>query len=92
MDGLRYGIDAVPVPFQRAPTAACGRCQLGSRAMTLAFVLSPFHMLVFLVIVLLLFGNRLPDTMRSLGKSVTEFKKGVKEGNEEDEPKRVEHE
>jgi sec-independent protein translocase protein TatA len=60
--------------------------------MTLAFVLSPFHMLVFLVIVLLLFGNRLPDTMRSLGKSVTEFKKGVKEGNEEDEPKRVEHE
>ena len=60
--------------------------------MTLAFALSPFHMLVFLVIVLLLFGNRLPDTMRSLGKSVTEFKKGVKEGNEEDEPKRVEHE
>jgi sec-independent protein translocase protein TatA len=60
--------------------------------MTLAFVLSPFHMLVFLVIVLLLFGNRLPDTMRNLGKSVTEFKKGVKEGNEEDEPKRVEHE
>lgn len=60
--------------------------------MTLAFALSPFHLLVFLVIVLLLFGNRLPETMRSLGKSVTEFKKGVKEGNEEDEPKRVEHE
>jgi len=60
--------------------------------MPLAFMLSPFHMLVFLVIVLLLFGNRLPDTMRSLGKSVTEFKKGVKEGNEDDEPKRVEHE
>lgn len=59
--------------------------------MTLAFILQPIHMLVFLAIVLLLFGNRLPDTMRNLGKSVTEFKKGVKEGNEEDEAKRVEH-
>ncbi|MBL8848835.1 MAG: twin-arginine translocase TatA/TatE family subunit [Planctomycetaceae bacterium] len=59
--------------------------------MTLAFALSPFHLLVFLVIVLLLFGNRLPETMRSLGKSVTEFKKGVKEGQEDEEPKRVEH-
>jgi len=26
---------------------------------------------------LLVFGNRLPSVMRSLGKSVTEFKKGV---------------
>jgi sec-independent protein translocase protein TatA len=28
-------------------------------------------------VALLLFGNRLPSVMRSLGKSVTEFKKGV---------------
>ncbi|MFO0956891.1 MAG: twin-arginine translocase TatA/TatE family subunit [Isosphaeraceae bacterium] len=28
-------------------------------------------------IALLFFGNRLPGVMRSLGKSVTEFKKGV---------------
>ena len=34
-------------------------------------------------IALLLFGNRLPSVMRSLGKSVTEFKKGVN-GIEED--------
>ena len=60
--------------------------------MILAFPLSPIHLLLFLAVVLLLFGNRLPETMRNLGKSVTEFKKGVKEGNEEDEPKRVEHE
>ena len=32
---------------------------------------------------LLIFGNRLPSVMRSLGKSVTEFKKGVS-GIEED--------
>ncbi len=28
-------------------------------------------------VALLFFGNRLPSVMRSLGKSVTEFKKGV---------------
>ena len=34
-------------------------------------------------IVLLLFGNRLPGAMRSLGRSFVEFKKGVK-GIEDD--------
>jgi sec-independent protein translocase protein TatA len=60
--------------------------------MPLAFALNPIHILIFAVIVLLLFGNRLPDTMRALGKSVTEFKKGVKEGSEPDadEARRVE--
>ncbi len=50
--------------------------------------LSAFHWLIVLVIVLLLFGNRLPSVMRSLGRGVTEFKKGI-EGAEddEDEPK-----
>lgn len=28
-------------------------------------------------VALLIFGNRLPGVMRSLGKSVTEFKKGI---------------
>jgi sec-independent protein translocase protein TatA len=39
--------------------------------------LSPFHWLVVAVIVLLLFGNRLPQVMRSLGQGVVEFKKGL---------------
>jgi sec-independent protein translocase protein TatA len=39
--------------------------------------LSPFHWLVVAVIVLLLFGNRLPSVMRSLGQGVVEFKKGL---------------
>ena len=38
---------------------------------------SPIQLLIVLVIALLLFGNRLPSIMRSLGKSVVEFKKGV---------------
>lgn len=57
------------------------------------FSFGPWQMLILLAIVLLLFGNRLPDTMRSLGKSMNEFKKGVREGEkeDEDEPERVEH-
>ena len=31
------------------------------------------------VIVLLFFGRRIPEMMRSLGKGVTQFKKGLKE-------------
>ncbi|MDD3585985.1 MAG: twin-arginine translocase TatA/TatE family subunit [Thermoguttaceae bacterium] len=37
----------------------------------------PMQMLMVAIIALLLFGNRLPQVMRSLGKGVTEFKKGV---------------
>jgi sec-independent protein translocase protein TatA len=43
------------------------------------FALIPggYDLLIILVIVLILFGNRLPSVMRSLGQGVTEFKKGV---------------
>lgn len=33
--------------------------------------------IIILVVALLIFGSRLPTVMRSLGKSVNEFKKGV---------------
>jgi sec-independent protein translocase protein TatA len=35
------------------------------------------EMMIIAFVALLIFGNRLPNVMRSLGKSVTEFKKGV---------------
>ena len=35
------------------------------------------ELIVVALVSLLMFGNRLPSVMRSLGKSVTEFKKGV---------------
>lgn len=34
---------------------------------------------------LLIFGNRLPSTMRSLGKSIVEFKRGMT-GADDDDP------
>lgn len=45
---------------------------------------------IILVIVLLLFGNRLPGMMRSLGSSVTEFKKGMNESEDEEQEKMTE--
>jgi sec-independent protein translocase protein TatA len=39
--------------------------------------LGPMELAILAGICLLFFGNRLPSVMRSLGKSVTEFKKGV---------------
>lgn len=35
------------------------------------------ELVIISMVSLLIFGNRLPSVMRSLGKSVTEFKKGV---------------
>lgn len=39
--------------------------------------------IIILVIAVLIFGRRLPDIARSLGKSITEFKKGVKDAENE---------
>ena len=49
---------------------------------------STTDMIIVALIALLLFGNRLPSVMRSLGQGVTEFKKGM-EGVPEDESKRA---
>jgi sec-independent protein translocase protein TatA len=37
------------------------------------------EMAVIALLGILIFGNRLPQTMRSMGKGVTEFKRGLKE-------------
>lgn len=49
------------------------------------------EMLVIALVILLLFGNRLPSVMRSLGRGVVEFKKGLSDegGDEEREEKAV---
>lgn len=54
------------------------------------------ELLIFAFVMVLLFGHRLPSVMRSLGRGVVEFKKGVKgiedelEDNGDSSTKRVE--
>ena len=42
-------------------------------------MIGPTTAIIVGAIALLLFGNRIPSVMRSLGQGVTEFKKGMKE-------------
>ncbi|MEO0479924.1 MAG: twin-arginine translocase TatA/TatE family subunit [Planctomycetota bacterium] len=46
----------------------------------LAFMGGHWEYLIILVVVLLLFGNRIPSMARSLGSGIVEFKRGLKEG------------
>jgi sec-independent protein translocase protein TatA len=50
-----------------------------------------WKLLLFLAVILLLFSSRLPTLARSLGQSVIEFKKGLKElqspSDDKSEPK-----
>lgn len=52
---------------------------------TLAFLNLPggWEWIILVVIGLLLFGRRLPEVGRSLGKSIVEFKRGIRDIEEE---------
>ncbi len=39
--------------------------------------------LIILVVALLIFGSRLPSVMRSMGRSINEFKRGLNESTDE---------
>jgi sec-independent protein translocase protein TatA len=44
------------------------------------------ELIIILLVILLLFGStRLPQLARGMGKSISEFKKGISEGGSEDE-------
>ena len=47
--------------------------------------LSPYHVLLVLIVALLLFGNRLPEVARSIGKAINEFKRGMRETSEDND-------
>lgn len=46
------------------------------------------ELIILALIVLLLFGSRLPSAMRSLGQSVNSFKKGMNDPDDDD-PDRI---
>ena len=54
--------------------------------MLLGIGFTPMGMLIVGLVALLMFGKRLPDVMKSLGRSVTEFKKGINDTTSEDDP------
>jgi sec-independent protein translocase protein TatA len=55
------------------------------------FGFSIWELLLFLAIVLLIFGStRLPTLARSIGQSITEFKKGVKGIEDQSDEKKTE--
>ncbi len=43
----------------------------------------PMEIMVILAVLLLLFGRRLPEIARSMGKSLTEFKRGMNDTRED---------
>jgi len=43
------------------------------------FNLGPWEMFLACLVALLLFGPRLPSVMRSLGRGIVEFKKGIRD-------------
>mgnify|MGYP002653089763 CR=1 FL=1 len=52
--------------------------------MLLGIGMTPMGLLIVGLVALLMFGKRLPEVMRGLGKSVTEFKKGINDNSDED--------
>jgi sec-independent protein translocase protein TatA len=70
-DGSEWGDDGFYIVYRK---------EKGSEFMNplFAWIPGPFELIMLFLIGVVLFGRRLPDVGRSLGKTITEFKKGMK--------------
>lgn len=49
------------------------------------FGIGTTEMIVVMVVILVLFGHRLPSVMRSMGRGIKEFKEGINDPSEPDD-------
>lgn len=49
------------------------------------FGIGTTEMIVVMVVILVLFGHRLPSVMRSMGRGIKEFKEGINDPSAEDD-------
>jgi len=54
-----------------------------SKLAVLALIPGGYEWLIILAVVLVFFGNRIPGVARSLGSGITEFRKGLSDGEKE---------
>ncbi len=63
---------------------------VGTERAVLAWTFGPLEIAVIGVVAVLIFGKRIPEVARSMGRGITEFKRGIKE-DPEDAPSEVEN-
>jgi sec-independent protein translocase protein TatA len=56
---------------------------MSATSILLGFMPSPMAMLILGVLAVLLFGDRLPEVAKSVGKGLSEFKKGLRDVEQE---------
>ncbi len=49
------------------------------------FGIGTYELIAVMIVVLLLFGNRLPGVMRSMGRGIKEFKEGINDPSSNDD-------